>query len=328
MATNRDLTLDYAKGFAIVLIVLGHLYFFSDRHVDSCVSTICNTIQIPVFMYISGLLAHRSIDRYGFRRLVANRAIRLLLPLLSFYIIKGIGLHSKFVNIPLAEYKHGLWFLIVLFEFMVSLSFIKRLSQITRVSAPLINVIWFGLVTIYLYVLPRGNIFNILFCINLYWHYYFFFMMGYYSYKLYKFMTWYYVPVYLLFFLVSLYFIHVRDMKMLVPIGNLSSLLLLISVFKNGFRPFESFFSKLGVFSLQIYLLHFTILFIVLPYLPVIENRWIEFLLYLVVAFAFIMLSVGIAKVLMVSRVLSLLLFGVKKKKSTSLYRRFSTDNA
>ena len=314
METNRDLTLDYAKGFAIVLIVLGHLYFFTDRHVGSWVHTFCDTIQIPVFMYISGLLAHRSIDRYGFRKLVANRAVRLLLPLLSFYIIKGIGLHSKFVNIPLSEYKHGLWFLIVLFEFMVSLSFVKRLSQMTRVPAPVINAILFGVVTVYLYVLPRGNIFNILFCINLYWHYYPFFMMGYYSYKLYKVMTWYYVPIYLIVFLVSLYCIHVRDMKIFVPIGNLSSLLLLITLFKNGCRPFEAFLAKLGVFSLQIYLLHFSILFIVLPYLPVIENRWLEFLVYFVVAFSFIMLSVGISKVLMRSRLLSLLLFGMKKK--------------
>lgn len=314
METNRDLTLDYAKGFAIVLIVLGHLYFYADRHVDSWVHTVCNTIQIPVFMYISGLLAHRSIDRYGFRKLVANRAVRLLLPLLSFYIIKGISLHSKFVNIPLDEFKHGLWFLIVLFEFMVSLSFVKRLSQKIRVPAPVINAILFGVVTVYLYVLPRGNIFNILFCINLYWHYYPFFMMGYYSYKLYKFMTWNYVPIYLIIFIVSLYCIQVRDMKLFVPIGNLSSLLLLITLFKNGCRPFETFLAKLGVLSLQIYLLHFSILFIVLPYLPVIENRWLEFLLYFVVAFSFIMLSVGISKVLMRSRLLSLLLFGMKKK--------------
>ena len=314
METNRDLTLDYAKGFAIVLIVLGHLYFYADRHVGSWVHTVCNTVQIPVFMYISGLLAHRSIDRYGFRKLVANRAVRLLLPLLSFYIIKGISLHSKFVNIPLDEFKHGLWFLVVLFEFMVSLSFIKRLSQKVRVPAPVINAILFGAVTVYLYVLPRGNIFNILFCINLYWHYYPFFMMGYYSYRLYKIMTWYYVPIYLIIFLVSLYCIQVRDMKIFVPIGNLFSLLLLITLFKNGCRPFESFLTKLGVLSLQIYLLHFIILFIVLPYLPVIENRWLEFLLYFVVSFSFIMLSVGISKVLMRSRLLSLLLFGMKKK--------------
>lgn len=314
MEINRDLTLDYAKGFAIVLIVLGHLYFYADRHVGSWVHTVCNTVQIPVFMYISGLLAHRSIDRYGFRKLVANRAVRLLLPLLSFYIIKGISLHSKFVNIPLDEFKHGLWFLIVLFEFMVSLSFVKRLSLKIRVPAPVINAILFGVVTVYLYVLPRGNIFNILFCINLYWHYYPFFMMGYYSYRLYKVMTWYYVPIYLIIFIVSLYCIHARGMNMFVPIGNLSSLLLLITLFKNGCRPFETFLAKLGVFSLQIYLLHFSILFIVLPYIPVIENRWLEFLLYFVVAFSFIMLSVGISKVLMRSRLLSLLLFGIKKK--------------
>ena len=314
MVTNRDLTLDYAKGFAIVLIVLGHLYFFSGRHEDSWVHTVCNTIQIPVFMYISGLLAHRSIDRYGFRKLVANRAVRLLLPLLSFYIIKGICLPSKFVNIPLAEYKHSLWFLIVLFEFMVSLSFVKRLSQIIRVPSPAINVILFGLLTVYLYVLPKGNIFNILFCVNLYWHYYPFFMLGYYSYKLYKFMTWYYVPFYFLLFIVSIYCIHVCGMKMFVPIGNLSSLLFLIALFNKGCRPFDTFMSKLGVLSLQIYLLHFPIMFKVLPYLPVIENRWIEFPIYLFVSFALIILSVCIAKVLMLSRLLSLLLFGLKKK--------------
>jgi hypothetical protein len=199
-------------------------------------------------------------------------------------------------------------------EFMVSLSFVKRLSQKIRVPAPVINAILFGVVTVYLYVLPRGNIFNILFCINLYWHYYPFFMMGYYSYKLYKFMTWNYVPIYLIIFLVSLHCIHVRGMNMFVPIGNLSSLLLLITLFKNGCRPFETFLAKLGVMSLQIYLLHFSILFIVLPYLPVIENRWLEFLLYFVVAFSFIMLSVDISKVLMRSRLLSLLLFGIKKK--------------
>lgn len=314
METNRDLTLDYAKGFAIVLIVLGHLYFFADRQVGSWVYTVCNTIQIPVFMYISGLLAHRSIDRYGFRKLVANRAVRLLLPLLSFYIIKSIGTPSNFVDIPLAEYKHSLWFLIVLFEFMVSLSFIKRLSQKVRVPAPVINAILFGVVTLYLHVLPKGNIFNILFCVNLYWHYYLFFMMGYYSYRLYKIMTWYFVPIYLIIFLVSIYCIQVRDMKLFVPIGNLSSLFLLITLFKNGCRPLETFLPKLGVLSLQIYLLHFIILFIVLPYLPVIENRWLEFLLYFVVAFSFIMLSVAISKVLMRSRLLSLLLFGMKKK--------------
>lgn len=314
METNRDLTLDYAKGFAIVLIVLGHLYYFTDRYVDSWVHTVCNTIQIPVFMYISGLLAHRSIDRYGFRKLVANRAVRLLLPLLSFYLIKSTGTPSNFVDIPLTEYKHSLWFLIVLFEFMVSLSFVKRLSQKIRVPAPVINAIFFGVVTLYLHVLPRGNFFNILFCVNLYWHYYPFFMMGYYSYRLYKILTWYYVPIYLIIFLVSLYCIHVCDLKIFVPIGNLSSLLLLITLFKNGCRPFETFLAKLGVLSLQIYLLHFSILFIVLPYLPVIENRWLEFLLYFVVAFSFILLSVAISKVLMRSRLLSLLLFGMKKK--------------
>lgn len=311
---KRDLTLDYARGFAMVLIVLGHSYFYSGRWNGSLFFLICNTVQIPVFMYVSGLLAHRSVDRYGFRKLVANRAVRLLLPLLSFYILWSIYNPENFIVIPLKDYKKGLWFMIVLFEFMVSLSLTKRLSQVTRIPSYVINLFFYVLVTFYLLLIPKGNLFNVLFCVNLFWHYYPFFMLGYYSYRIYPFLKMNLTPIYLVVFVISIYYLQVYGTKWVVPIGNLSSLLFLITVFRNGIRPMEPFFVKLGEYSLQIYMLHFTILFLVLPYLPIINNLWIELALYLGVSIIIILITVGIAKLLMMSSVLSLLLFGIKKK--------------
>lgn len=311
---KRDLTLDYARGFAMVLIVLGHLYFYSGRWNCSWIYLICNTVHIPVFMYISGLLAHRSVDRYGFRKLVANRAVRLLLPLLSFYILWSIYNPENFIQIPIREFKRGFWFMIVLFEFMVSLSLIRRLSMITKIPSYVLNLFFYGLITVYLLLIPKGNLFNILFCVNLFWHYYPFFMLGYYSYKILPFLKLYISPVYLFVFAVSIYCLQVHGMKWMAPIGNLSSLLFLISVFRNGIRPLESFFVKLGVYSLQIYMLHFTILFLVLRYLPIIDNRCLEFAIYLGVSLLIIIVTIGIARILMMSSLVSLLLFGIKKK--------------
>ena len=311
---KRDLTLDSARGFAIVLIVLGHLYFYSDRWNGSWAYLICNTVHIPVFMFISGLLAHRSIDRYGFRKLVANRAVRLLLPLLSFYLLWSIYDSENFIQIPIREYKRGFWFMIVLFEFMVSLSLIRRLSMITKIPSYVLNLCFYVLVTIYLMLIPKGNIFNILFCVNLFWHYYPFFMLGYYSYKILPFLKLYLSPVYLIVFAISIYCLQVYGMKWMAPIGNLSSLLFLISVFRNGIRPLEPFFVKLGIYSLQIYMLHFTLLFLVLPYLPIINNIWLEFAIFLGVSLSIIIVTIGIAKLLMMRSLVSLLLFGIKKK--------------
>lgn len=314
MEMKRDLTLDYARGFAMVLIVLGHLYFYSGRWNGSWAYLICSTVHIPVFMYISGLLAHRSIDRYGFRKLVANRAVRLLLPLFSFYILWSIYNPDNFIQIPIREYKRGFWFMIVLFEFMVSLSLIKRVSSITNIPSYVLNASFYGLITLYLFLIPSGRQFNILFCVNLFWHFYPFFMLGYYSYKIYHFLKLYLSPVYLLMFAISLYCLQVYGMKWMAPIGNLSSLLFLISVFKNGIRPLEPFFVKLGIYSLQIYMIHFTLLFLVLRYLPIIDSRWLEFGIYLGVSILIIIVTIGIARILMMSSLVSLLLFGIKKK--------------
>lgn len=318
MENKRDLSLDYAKGIAMLSIVIGHLYFYSNRHVGSWVFDICDTIQIPIFMYISGLLAHKSLDRYGFRKLLSHRAIRLMLPLLSFYVIKGLIDYHDFIEIPIREYKRGYWFMLVLFELMITIYLIRRIALRFNKPTYIINAIVFAIITAYIFIVPKGNMFNILFCINLYWHYYPFFMLGFYFYKLFPLMKWKYVPIYMFIYAVSLYFYHVNGIRHLNVICNISSLLFLMIIFTKGKRPLEPVFVYLGENSLQIYMLHFFILRPLCTMLPITTNLWLEFTSNVFIAIAIIAVTMAIAQVLMKSDLLSFYLFGINKRGKDS----------
>jgi fucose 4-O-acetylase-like acetyltransferase len=313
MEKKRNLTFDYVRGVAMLSIIVGHLYFYSGRYAGSLVFQICDTIQIPVFMYVSGLLAHVSVDKYGFRKLISSRVIRLLFPFFSFYIIWGLCDSSNWLGFWEAEFKKGYWFMLVLFELMISLSFIRQLSLRFNIKSILVSCFIFGLVTLYLFVLPKGSLFNQLLCINLYWHYYPFFMMGYYSYRLEKFLAMRYAPLFLVLYVFSFYF-YQKGMRVVAPICNVSSLFFIMTFFSTNFKPLKGIFGMVGVNSLQVYMVHFFLLFPLVKVLPVIENRWLEFPFFVVAAVSLIAVTIGISKLLMKSDWLAMFLFGIKQK--------------
>lgn len=314
MEKKRNITYDYLRGFAMLFIVFGHLYFYSKRSEGSLVFSICDTIELPVFMYISGLLAHVSVDRYGFRKLIWTKVIRLLFPLLSFYIIWGLWDSSYWLQFWLKEYKNGYWFLFVLFELMVTLSFIKRVSSVLKIKSIFITIGIFLLVTAILLIIPKGGWVNNLFCVKLYWHYFPFFMMGYYTYRLEKFLVLKYVPVYLLLYLAAFYYYNLYWSVIMNMVCNLFSLLFLVSLFSSNFKPLRNVFATVGVNSLQVYMLHFFLLFPLLKVLPVVENRWFEFPYYVLIASVLIFVTIEISKLLMKNSWLAMFLFGVRRK--------------
>lgn len=313
MEKKRNVTYDYVRGLAMLSIIIGHLYFYSGRYVGSVIFEICDSIQIPVFMYVSGLLAHVSVDKYGFRKLLSSRVIRLLFPFFSFYIIWGICDSKNWLSFWEAEFKQGYWFMLVLFELMVTLSLVRQLSLRFGIKSILVNGFIFGLVTLYLFIVPKGNLFNQLLCVNLYWHYYPFFMMGYYSYRLDKFLLLKYAPAYFIIYLISFYFYH-HGMRATVVGCNISSLFFIMSVFSTSFKPLKDAFAYVGVNSLQVYMIHFFLLYPLVEVLPVVENRWLEFPYFIVVASALIAVTIGVSKLLMLSDWLAMFLFGIRKK--------------
>ena len=104
-------------------------------------------------------------------------------------------------------------------------------------------------------------------------------------------------------------------MRFVVPICNVSSLFFIMTVFSTNFKPLKGVFSMVGVYSLQVYMVHFFLLFPLVKVLPVIENRWLEFPYFAVVAASLIAVTIGVSKLLMKSDWLAMFLFGIKRKK-------------
>ena len=311
MNNQRDLSIDYAKGFAMLLIVIGHVYFFSDRSEGSWIWRICNTTQIPIFMFISGLLAYKSINKYDFGTLIKKRALRLLLPFFSFYILWGIYIPDTFRSLPLDQFKQGLWFVLVLFEIDVLFSFSKYISN--KYNHPILpyHILFFFIITLFVSVAPQGNTIRQLLSVNLLWHYYPFFMLGYYSSHLNKLFKLKYAIVYILIYIIALYYLYTYNIKYITPICNVVSLLFWLTIIKR-LRPMETIFTKIGYYSLQIYLLHFWIIHFSISYMPIINNRWIECGVVVCVALVITLVSIVIAYMLMKNKWISLLLFGIK----------------
>ena len=126
------------------------------------------------------------------------------------------------------------------------------------------------------------------------------------------------IPLHNLFiYIIALYYLYTYNIKYLMPVCNFTSLLLWLTIIKR-FRPLESFFTKIGYYSLQIYLLHFWIIHFTISYLPIIENRWIEFGEIVCIALTITIISITIAILFMKNKMLSLLLFGVITNNSKS----------
>ena len=316
MEKERNLTYDYLRGFAMLSIVIGHLYFYAGQFAGSWVFDVCDTIELPVFMYISGLLAHVSVDRYGFRKLIVSKVVRLLFPLISFYIIWGLWDSFYWLGFWMEEHKNGYWFMLVLFELMVTISFIKQFSSRFKIKTIYANVVVYAFATYLFWLLPKDGWVNHLFCVKLYWHFYPFFMIGYYSYRFKPILVPKYAPIYLLLYLFVLIFFRSVLWKVSINMtANLFSLFFLVSVFSTSFKPLKNVFATVGINSLQVYMVHFFLLFPSLKVLPVVENRWLEFPYYLLIALAIIWVTIAISKLLMKSSWLAMFLFGIRRNK-------------
>ncbi len=310
---KRDATLDYLRGFAILSIVLGHLYFFSGRADDSIVWNICNSLQIPVFIYVSGLLASKSILRYRFKEFLNNRVKRLIIPFLSFFFLwlfmHGITFDNT-ITFVFDEFKQGFWFLIVLFELMAILALKHLICQKYNINHIVFDSSAIILISTYHFATKDLYNMNRVFCLNLLWHYYPIFLMGTYSKNIsylfkFKFSLWYFSI-----YCIAFYFFFVKDIHITLAICNLSSLFFLVTIFYNGFKIAASTFVKAGQFSLEIYLLHVLILSSLGKHIPIIEHRWIEAIYYFFFAGTICFLLVIVSSVLKRSKVVNQLLFG------------------
>lgn len=107
--------IDMAKGFGIVLMVVGHM------GIPASLSNWVYSFHMPLFLFLSGVVFN--VDKYSLKRLVVKRIQQLIVPYLSFSIIVFIGnyflnelwLTKNIKSFIIYGNQSALWFLPVLF---------------------------------------------------------------------------------------------------------------------------------------------------------------------------------------------------------------------
>lgn len=304
---ERIVYFDYIKGFAIILIVIFHIYGIIGRGAGSIVYKFCWVIQLPLFIYVSGVNAPKNFTTL----ILKKKCIRLLIPLISFYIIWCIIDPKNIINFPLDKFKHGYWYLLVLFELMLLLYFTDlfyvKLSLFTK------HCCFGGLLLLYLIIFPWNNSFNSLFCLTLFCQYYPIFLIGIYSNNLNFLLGFKMLPIHLLLFTISFYLFNLTNSKAFIPTCNIFGLLFFISLFKGNIMPLKKYIAKIGEYSMQIYLLHFIILRIFSRYIPQSDDLLLEFFTIFSFALLFILLIIIVSKLIKKNKITNLVLFGIQK---------------
>lgn len=120
---ERIAYIDRLKGFAILLVVIGHIIQFlycPDKFDSNLIFRFIYSFHMPLFFMLSGMVTSMRLGNVGeLRQKIHSRFLQLIVPfvfwggILSLFIIK-----QDFFNIFI-EPDTSLWFLLVLFEIYV-----------------------------------------------------------------------------------------------------------------------------------------------------------------------------------------------------------------
>lgn len=117
---NRDISLDAVKGFAILLVMLGHCIVLNEL-ADPYLYDAIAAVQMPLFMAVSGYLAGRRHDNLGQKpdlkrnvQTFGKRSVAYLVPFFTWMIIVSFPHCLRELKTELFHLDYGLWFLATL----------------------------------------------------------------------------------------------------------------------------------------------------------------------------------------------------------------------
>ncbi len=139
--------LDAVKGFAILIVMIGHCIGLNNLH-DSYIYDAIAAVQMPLFMMISGYISGMK-KKEGFRpdikdtlSVIGRRSIKYLIPFFVWIIITHPTSFVKEIELQLFQLDRGLWFLMTLWIVAV-------VSQIAdHISSKVDKWVWLYLVII------------------------------------------------------------------------------------------------------------------------------------------------------------------------------------
>lgn len=114
MEKQRDLSFDFIKGVLIFLVVFGHcLNELHTEHTQGTVDLLINSFHMPLFMFVSGWFAWRSLDK-GVLSTLRTKLHRLALPALiwsTVIFIQRIVMGEAMTARLFYDSCRGMWFL-------------------------------------------------------------------------------------------------------------------------------------------------------------------------------------------------------------------------
>lgn len=112
---KRISELDYMKGLAMMMVVMGHVLLFSLKVEHTALIAIINICEMPLFFVVSGYLVHKEreedLKETMSRLLVRSRT--LLVPLVVWSIVLNICSDRVMCSLSVI-YREGYWFFLAL----------------------------------------------------------------------------------------------------------------------------------------------------------------------------------------------------------------------
>ncbi len=162
---QRYLQFDLLKGVAILLVILGHIFYLTnaETYTKSILWNLLVSVHMPLFIFISGYFSAKALD-LSFSSVVSywrNKASRLLLPLLFLPVLMHWLTQGFILELPWIEYMGRYWFTYVLFElFLVFYLFRLGFNLLKNVVPKLMSkwqseCVYFTLSVVALSAFPR-----------------------------------------------------------------------------------------------------------------------------------------------------------------------------
>jgi fucose 4-O-acetylase-like acetyltransferase len=335
---NRIIEIDRLKGFAIFLVVIGHLIQNNLKEGESnSLFSIIYSFHMPLFFFLSGYVAYSSTKVKSINSFIAylhKKAVSLLIPMLSWPFIRkylftnstDFNFSSILENLVLEISNPGLWFLKMLFQiyFIYSLFHIisDRYNEMKKITFDTILFLCFlaGLGLIFL-VIKDYEIVTFSFNFS-------FFMFGLFIFKFkekLKFIKNYFFSsslVLIFLILIGHYDFNNSEliqMKIIKVIISTSGIISLLKIFEKIKLPHfvDINLIEFGKKSLVIYVTHFSF-FQILGSENLIDNHiTIPLLLLIIIPTSLILMSfcVALSNIVAVFPFLNLLFYGAPMKK-------------
>lgn len=136
--------IDAMRGLAMLMVIYCHATTFIFHNQVTGFLVLFERIMLPIFFFISGYLAFNENKVYAARKFLLTKFLSLVLPAIVCFCLYVIVFNRNLINDLFDIFKGGYWFTIVLFEMLAISIFIIKLKEILKFKY--ITLILFGLI--------------------------------------------------------------------------------------------------------------------------------------------------------------------------------------